>query len=72
MQVGDERFDKDEIQRLYDDAEYPLGKSKLGQAQRHERTRASVFAEGGNIVSALRSKPATRARGCFTSIWRNM
>ena len=24
MQVGDERFDGDEIQRLYDDGEYPL------------------------------------------------
>ena len=28
MQVGDERFNGDEIHRLYDDAEYPLGKSK--------------------------------------------
>jgi hypothetical protein len=26
MQVGDERFNKDEIQRLYDDDDYPLGK----------------------------------------------
>ena len=24
MQVGDERFDSDEIQRLYDDGDYPL------------------------------------------------
>ena len=27
MQVGDERFDKGEIQRLYDDGDYPPGKS---------------------------------------------
>ena len=28
MQVGDERFNKDEIHRLYDDGEYPLRKAK--------------------------------------------
>ena len=27
MQVGDERFNKDEINRLYDDGDYPLSKS---------------------------------------------
>ena len=27
MQVGDERFDKGEIQRLYDNGDYPPGKS---------------------------------------------
>ena len=26
MQVGDERFNSDEIQRLYDDSDYPLRK----------------------------------------------
>jgi hypothetical protein len=28
MQVGDERFNKDEIHRLYDDGDYPLRKAK--------------------------------------------
>jgi hypothetical protein len=28
LQVGDERFNSVEIQRLYDDGEYPLGKPK--------------------------------------------
>jgi len=28
MQVGDERFNKDEIHRLFDDGDYPLRKSK--------------------------------------------
>jgi len=28
MQVGEERFNKDEIHRLHDDADYPLGKSR--------------------------------------------
>ncbi len=28
MQVGDERFNSDEIHRLYDDGDYPLRKSK--------------------------------------------
>jgi hypothetical protein len=28
MQIGDERFNKDEIRRLYDDGDYPLGKAK--------------------------------------------
>jgi hypothetical protein len=27
MQVGDERFNEDEINRLYDDGDYPLRKS---------------------------------------------
>jgi hypothetical protein len=27
MQVGDERFNSDAIQRLYDDGDYPLSKS---------------------------------------------
>ena len=27
MQVGDERFNGDQIQRLYDDSDYPLRKS---------------------------------------------
>jgi hypothetical protein len=27
LQVGDERFNSDEIQRLYEDGEYPLRKS---------------------------------------------
>jgi hypothetical protein len=26
MQVGDKRFDTDDIQRLYDDSEYPLNR----------------------------------------------
>ena len=28
LQVGDERFNSDEIQRLYDNRDYPLRKSK--------------------------------------------
>ena len=28
LEVGDERFNSVEIQRLYDDGEYPLGKPK--------------------------------------------
>jgi hypothetical protein len=35
MQIGDERFNKNEIQRLYDDDDYPLPKplsSKRGSA----------------------------------------
>ena len=28
LEVGDERFSSSEIQRLYDDGEYPLGKPK--------------------------------------------
>jgi hypothetical protein len=30
LQVGDERFNSDEIHRLYDNGDYPLRKSKSG------------------------------------------
>ena len=32
MQVGDERFNKDEIHRLYDDGDFPLSKSSGNRA----------------------------------------
>jgi len=31
MQVGEERFNNDEIHRLHDDADYPLGKRSKGK-----------------------------------------
>ena len=35
MQVGDERFNKDEINRLYDDGDYPLSKSLSAAVRPH-------------------------------------
>src|SRR6478672_5228673 len=36
MQVGDERFNSNEIHRLYDDADYPLRKPLSDRAQRRD------------------------------------
>ena len=61
MLVGDDRFNKDEIQRLYDDGEHPLRKSVMTKRKRRDGV-GPLYRQG----SGFRPPPGGFTKGLKT------